>query len=222
VTDPSDRPSILKEALVKRAAIVGVFAAVMATAWTFLAAQQGPSPSLKEPIPPSPPTFGTEHPSPNLSPVAPPASADTPRPALAEPIVAAPAAASSLPPLQQRFIELSTKKANSLNAEQLQKAVNDLSEEVEALNAWSKVDDGARVLRDVAEKSPQTPAGRAAKAALRIIDQYRSANNLKVPTPFDDQQGPPKERSYAPTYDSAPVPPLKKPNPPRDVPVPTS
>jgi hypothetical protein len=181
---------------VKRAAIVGVFAAVMATAWTFLAAQQGPSPSLKEPIPASPPTFGAERPSPPT--VAPPASA-----------------ASSLPPLQQRFIELSTKKANSLNAEQLQKAVNDLSEEVEGLNAWSKVDEGARVLRDVAEKSPQTPAGRAAKAALRIIDQYRSANDLNVPTPGEDQSAPRTNRPTSPQFDDfVPRPPMKKPNPP--------
>ena len=171
----------------KRAVLVGVFAAVMATAWTFLAAQQGQSTNFKAPIP------AAERATPAAVAV-PPASANTLGPIQAETVVAAPASSSSLSPLQQRFIELSTKKAHSLNPEQLQKAVNDLSEEVEGLNAWSKVDEGARVLRDVAEKSPQTPAGRAAKAALRIIDQYRSANELNVPTPADDQPVMPMKR----------------------------
>jgi hypothetical protein len=124
--------------------------------------------------------------------------------------------------LQQRFIELSTKKAHSLNPEQLQKAVNDLSEEVEGLNAWSKVDEGTRALRDVAEKSPQTPAGRAAKAALRIIDQYRSANELNVPTPINDQQVVPMKHPKAPQFDDFVPSSPKNPNPPSaDVPGPT-
>jgi hypothetical protein len=171
VGDPSGRPSILKEAFVKRAVLVGVFAAVMATAWTFLAAQQGQSPSFKEPIP------AAERATPQ--PVVPPANINTPQPIGTETNAAERA---PLSPLQQRFIELSTRKARSLKEEQLQKLVNDLNEEVEGLNAWTRVDEGARVLRDVADKSPQTAAGRAAKAALRILDQYRSANE-PVPDP---------------------------------------
>jgi hypothetical protein len=164
---------------VKRAAILGVFAAVMATAWTFLVAQQGQSQNFKEPKPALSPTFGAEPPGP---PVAGPATpAKTPQFIRADlgPVEAPP---TPLSPLQQRFIELSTRKARSLKEEQLQKLVNDLNEEVEGLNAWTRVEEGARVLRDVADKSPQTPAGRAAKAALRIIEQFRSSNEL-VPDP---------------------------------------
>ncbi|HEX4073534.1 MAG TPA: hypothetical protein VHX68_20310, partial [Planctomycetaceae bacterium] len=188
----------------KRAVLMGVFAAIMATAWTFLAAQQGQSPNLKQPIPTLAPTYGAER-------VTPSTAEPGARPPLAEPVVAAPAAESSLSPLQQRFIELSTRKARSLKEEQLQKLVNDLNEEVEGLNAWSKVDEGARVLRDVADKSPQTPAGRAAKAALRILDQYRSNNEL-VPDP-DHGVGRQHERErFTPQSDPkfTPSPPVDK------------
>ena len=166
----------------KRAVLVGVFAAVMATAWTFLAAQQGPSPSFKAPIPGVPQTFGPEHAEPPVA--VPPASANTQQPTVGFSRAVEPPPASSLSPLQQRFIELSAKKARSLNPEQLQKAINELDQEVIELNAWSKVEEGARILRDVAEKSPQTPAGRAAKAALQIIDQNHSRENM-VPRPDD-------------------------------------
>jgi hypothetical protein len=164
---------------VKRAAILGVFAAVMATAWTFLAAQQGQSSNFKEPKPALSPTYGAN--PPGLPAVGPAASAKTPQFIRADlgPVEAPP---TPLSPLQQRFIELSTRKARSLKEEQLQKLVSDLNEEVEGLNAWTRVEEGARVLRDVADKSPQTPAGRAAKAALRILEQSRSSNEL-VPDP---------------------------------------
>jgi hypothetical protein len=195
LTDPSGRPAIFKEVCVKRAMLLGVFAAIVATAWTFLAAQQGPS--RPSPTPP----LQTDR--------------DAPLPAHPpEPVAVVPAAASPLSPLQQRFIELSTKKANSLNAEQLQKAVNELNEEVEGLNAWSKVDEGARVLRDVADKSPQTAAGRAAKAALRIIEQYRSAIE---PVPDPERGAVPgfQRGNSQPPSDSegAPAPPASKKEP---------
>jgi hypothetical protein len=182
VADRSGRPSILQEAFVKRAVLVGVFAAVMATAWTFLAAQQGQSLDFKAPNPPPRPTLGPEQPGPPVA--VPPASSKTPQPAVVDPGTVESPPASPLSPLQQRFIELSAKKARSLNPEQLQKAINELDQEVIELNAWSKVEEGARILRDVAEKSPQTRAGRAAKAALQIIDQNHSRENM-VPRPDD-------------------------------------
>ena len=98
----------------RRAAIVGIFAAVMATAWTFLAAQQGQSLDFKAPNPAPRPTLGPEHAEPPVA--VPPASAKTPQPAVADSGVVEPPP-PPLSPLQQRFIELSAKKARSLNPE---------------------------------------------------------------------------------------------------------
>ena len=153
----------------------------MATAWTFLAAQQGQSPNFKEPKPALSPTYGRTSRAPGCQCHQPPAK--TPQFIRADSGVVEPPP-SPLSPLQQRFIELSAKKAHSLNPEQLQKAINELDQEVIELDAWSKVEEGARILRDVAEKSPQTRAGRAAKAALQIIDQSHSRENM-VPRPDD-------------------------------------
>jgi hypothetical protein len=141
---------ILMEANMKRAAILGMFAAVVATAWTFLAAQSSPGPRIGE------------HP--------------------AAPAVSAIRAPSGpLTPLQQRFVELSAKKAHLMTEEQLQQALNNLDREVEELNAWSKIEESARFLREVVEKHPQTKAAEAAKSALNAIDQNRPAT-----TPFPD------------------------------------
>jgi hypothetical protein len=173
---------------VKRAAIVGVFAVVMATTWTFLAAQSGTKekPRLEPPAGPTEapgtrPTFGSQ-------------------PVPAEEVAADRRDEPAASPLQQRFIELSAKKARALSPEQLQKAVNDLDQEVAALNAWSKVDESARLLRDVAEKSPQTTAGRAAKAALKTIEQYRANSEPASDTPKEVFE----RRSEPPAFDAPP------------------
>ena len=129
----------------KRAAFWGIVVAVIATTWTFLVAQTTPS-KLKSPVVGArPETF-------------------------AEPQTLG-AVPSPLTPLQQRFVELSTKKARLMSEEQLQQAVNELDRDVEGLNAWSKIEDSARLLREVVEKHPQTKAAEAAKAALKMIEQ---------------------------------------------------
>jgi len=129
----------------KRAAVFGIVVAVIVTTWTFLVAQTTPS-KLKSPIVGArPETF-------------------------AEPQTSG-AASSPLTPLQQRFVELSTKKARLMTEEQLQQAVNELDRDVEGLNAWSKIEDSARLLREVVEKHPQTRAAEAAKAALKMIER---------------------------------------------------
>jgi hypothetical protein len=145
----------LKEVIMKRAAIFGLFAAVVATAWTFLSAQSGPSNKLDGNSRLKDPT---------------PASAPVP----AVPVVVAhPAPSGALTPLQQRFLELSTMKARLMTEEQLQQALNNLDREVQELNAWSKVEESARGLREVVEQHPQTKAAEAAKSALNAIEQKR-------------------------------------------------
>ncbi len=134
----------------KRAAVFGIVVAVIATTWTILVAQTSPVR------------------------VSSPAQQAAPDPIAAAPIPAPVPAPSPLTPLQQRLVELSTKKARLMTEEQLQQAVNELDRDVEGLNAWGKIEDGARLLREVVENHPQTRAAEAAKSALKVIDQTRS------------------------------------------------
>jgi cell division protein FtsN len=138
------------EAVMKRAAVFGIVVAVIVTTWTILVAQTSPVR------------------------VSSPAQQVAPDPVASAPIPAPVLALSPLTPLQQRFVELSTKKARLMTEEQLQQAVNELDRDVEGRNAWSKLEDGARLLREVVEKHPQTRAAEAAKSALKVIDQTRS------------------------------------------------
>jgi hypothetical protein len=151
---PCDIPStvsavtlFLKEVIMKRAAIFGMFAAVVATAWTFLAAQSGPL--GKHDVSPGAPTAVQALPPGNVSVLSP------------------------MTPLQQRFMELSAKKAHLMTEEQLQQAVKNLDREVEELSAWSKLEEAARLIREVQEKHPQTKAAEVASSALGIIERNR-------------------------------------------------
>jgi hypothetical protein len=135
----------------KRAAIFGIVVVVIASAWTYLAAQSSPRSPEVPFVEPSPPTAQT----PKLAPLP------------AEP---------ALTPLQQRYVELAAKKARLMTEEQLQQSVNELDRDVEELRAWSKVDESARALREVIEKHPQSRAAATARSAIRIIDHGRSSN----------------------------------------------
>ena len=85
-----------------------------------------------------------------------------------------------------------------MTEEQLQQALSNLDREVEELNAWSKVEESARLLREVVGKHPQTKAATAAKSALGIIDQNRTPNpNSSDPSPFG--RGP-----FSPNSDDTP------------------
>ena len=134
----------------KRASIFGLVAIVIASAWTILLAQSSPLASSKTFRDPAPP-----------------------------PVASAPAqgvapATAPLTPLQQRFIDLATKKARLMTEEQLQQSVNQFDRDVEELNAWSKIVETERLLRDIVDKHPQTPAAEAARSALKAIDENRN------------------------------------------------
>jgi hypothetical protein len=172
---------ILTEVIMKRAAFFGMVAAAIVLTGTFLAAQSAP---------------GGKH---EVLPGA-------PVPAQAPPVVAAnPGSSGLLTPLQQRFMELSAKKAKLLTEEQLQQAVKNLDREVEGLNAWSKLEEAARLLREVEEKHPQTKAAEVANSALGIIDR-----NRPPVAPFPDPMGRripdkdpvPADATFAPRVDS--------------------
>jgi len=130
----------------KRVSISGMVVLVIASAWTILLAQSSPVASSKTSLDPGP-----------------------------QPLASAPAhgvalAAAPLTPLQQRFIDLATKKARLMTGEQLQQSVNQFDREVEELIAWSKIEESKRFLSDIVDKHPQTPAAEAARSALKVIE----------------------------------------------------
>jgi TolA-binding protein len=138
----------------KRAAVFGMVVVVTASAWTYLAAQSSPTSAqkaFKEPVTSSAPQ------SPSF----------------------APQASTPLSPLQQRYIDLATKKARLMTEEQLQQSVNEFDRDVEELHAWSRVEESARVLREVIDKHPQSRAAATARSAIRIIDQGRPSNSAE-------------------------------------------
>ena len=141
----------------KRAAILGMVVALTASAWTFLAAQSGPAPKQ------------VGLPKPEVA---------TPAPAVA----AIPTSTSPLTPLQQRFMELSAKKARLMTEEQLQQSLHNLDLEVEDLDAWSEIEVSERLLRELVVKHPTTRAAKAANSALNAIDKSRPAI-APIPTP---------------------------------------
>jgi hypothetical protein len=175
----------------KRAAVFGIVVAVIATTWTLLVAQTSPV-RVNSPMP----------------------AQAAPEPIRPVPIVdptAAPLgqvpAQSPLTPLQQRFVELSTKKARLMTEEQLQQAVNALDRDVEGLNAWSKIEDSARQLREIVEKHPQTRAAKAAESALKIIEENRSnlspsaGDKFETPSPNVSPFGADSERTAPGPHD---------------------
>jgi hypothetical protein len=175
----------LKEVIMKRTAIFGMFAAVVATAWTLLSAQSGPSNKL-----PINKLNGNSR-------LQEPAPASAPAPTVPV-VVTHPVPSGPLTPLQQRFVELSEQKARLMTEEQLQQALNHLDQEVQELNAWSKLEETARLLREVVEKHPQTKAAEAARSALNAIEQNRpEITPLAVPRSQERHFDPPsKGRHY--------------------------
>jgi hypothetical protein len=144
----------------KRAAFVAMIVAVTASGWTFLAAQSGPV------VPQKAAPDGT----------AVPASSGSEPTAATLPVTSV--GQAPLTALQRRFIDLASKKARLMSEEQLQQAVNKMDQDVEELNAWSRIEDSAKALREVVEKHPQSRAARAARAALQMIEQNRSPFSL--------------------------------------------
>jgi hypothetical protein len=166
----------------KRAAVFAMVIVVIASAWTYLAAQSSPTTPQKaadETFAP-PPTQGSQ-----FNRQSDPAAAQS---AAHDRSVAPP-----LTPLQQRYVDLATKKARLMTEEQLQQAVNEFDRDVNELNAWSKVEESARVLREVIEKHPQTRAAGTARSVIRIIEQGRSPN------------GPVPDQGFAPRPDPGSV-----------------
>jgi hypothetical protein len=193
---PEVSPFILKEAVVKRAAVFGMVVVVVASAWTYLAAQSAPAPAPK-------PTFDAPvGPAPEPGP-----KFDRQGPGAAENRAQDRSIAPPLTPLQQRYVDLATKKARLMSEEQLQQAVNEFDHDIQELNAWSKVEESARALREVIEKHPQTRAAGTARSVIRIIEQGRP-NNLDEPLShpvrgekFEPAPGPappPTDRPFAP------------------------
>jgi hypothetical protein len=138
----------------KRLAVFAMVVIVLGSAWTYLAAQSAPA---------SAPGVGK-----------PPIPAVSPR----SPIDVAQKAPVPLTPLQQHYMDLTAQKLRLMTEEQLQKAVNEVDHEVQELNAWSKVEESVRQLREVIDKNPQTQAAGAARSALEAIERHRSGRGF--------------------------------------------
>lgn len=116
------------------------------------------------------------------------------------PVVNAPALSGSS--MQQRFIELSKKKALALTEEQLKHEVERMEAEVRELEAWVKTQEAVRVLHDVVEKHPNTKAAETANAAIQLIEERRVSPNFTREAPRPDSNF----RRAAPASDPGPVP----------------
>jgi hypothetical protein len=148
---------------------------VVVSAWTFLAAQSGPvagTPKIATPFVAAPAA-----PVPAAIPGRSPARArgfdrDANRP---------------MTPLQQRYLELSKKKARLMTEEQLQQAIDEMNRELEEAHAWAKVEESARLLQQVIESHPRSKAADTARAALKLIQENRASN---MPAPAVPNPGP--------------------------------
>jgi hypothetical protein len=120
------------------------------------------------------------------------------------------APASEANPMRQRFLELSKKKANALNEEELKREVESMENEVRELEAWAKADEAMRLLRDVAEKHRNTKAAEAASAAIQVLESRRNAAAARTrPAPDmrfkDDFRRAPQPDPGPQPFDSAPA-----------------
>ena len=95
-------------------------------------------------------------------------------------------------PVRQRFLELSKKKAQALNEEELKREVESMETEVRELEAWTKADEALRLLREVAEKHRNTKAAEAASAAIQVLESRRNAVTTRtlgpMPEPIRDMR----------------------------------
>jgi len=78
-------------------------------------------------------------------------------------------------PVRQRFLELSRKKAQALNEEELKREVESMETEVRELEAWAKVQQAVRQLHEVVDKHPNTRAADTANKAIQLIEERRSS-----------------------------------------------
>jgi hypothetical protein len=91
-------------------------------------------------------------------------------------------------PVRQRFLELSKKKAQALNEEELKREVESMEIEVRELEAWAKADEAMRLLREVAEKHRTTKAAEAANAAIQVLESRRNAASARTLGPIPDMR----------------------------------
>jgi hypothetical protein len=75
--------------------------------------------------------------------------------------------------LQNRFLELSKKKALKMTERELRHEIETLERKLAEVDAWAKVNEAARLLHEVVEKSPDTGAAKTASEVIQIIEQRR-------------------------------------------------
>jgi hypothetical protein len=132
-------------------------------------------------------------------------------------------AAADASPIRERYLELARKKARALTEDRLRREVEAMEGDVRELEAWAKADEAVRLLREVAEKHPNTKAADAANAAIQVIEGRHAAavralappvwlpNPSPEPVPFDrprpsDGDLRPPTQPRQPPAPKAPVP----------------
>ncbi|HXY33674.1 MAG TPA: hypothetical protein VEI07_05560 [Planctomycetaceae bacterium] len=60
-----------------------------------------------------------------------------------------------------------------MSAPALKREIEKLERQLEMAEAWAKLDEAARLIHEVAEKYPNTPAANTANEAVRVIEQRR-------------------------------------------------
>jgi hypothetical protein len=81
-----------------------------------------------------------------------------------------------------------------MTAAELRSEIETLERKLEADEAWAKVDEAGRLLRDVAEKHPNTPAAHTAKQIVHVIENRRQLREgVRGPGPETFEAVPPRD-----------------------------
>jgi hypothetical protein len=104
--------------------------------------------------------------------------------------------------LRNRFIELSKKKALLMKEAQLKNEIERLERQIPELEAWARAEEAIQILREIAEKHPNTSAAATANAAIRLIEErkpgYIEPRPERGPSPFVPALDPGFERGASP------------------------
>jgi hypothetical protein len=91
--------------------------------------------------------------------------------------------------LQNRFLELSKKKALKMTERELRHEIEAIEKKLAEVEAWAKVDEAVRLLHEVVETHPNTPASQTAGAAIQFIEKRREFRGAPSAIPDPARRG---------------------------------
>jgi hypothetical protein len=86
-------------------------------------------------------------------------------------------------PLQQRFLNLSIKKARLMNQDELRKSIDEMERELDARSAAAQLEQAKKMLATIVERHAGTEAAKLAQAALDVMEVQRTSQPGPVPAP---------------------------------------